>query len=537
LYLSFGDGGAADDAAHNGQNVNGFFSKILRIDVDHPADGRAYGIPATNPFKAGGGEPATFAMGFRNPFRFSLDRESDELWVGDVGQNNWEEIDAKVKLGGNYGWPCREGFHDYLTSDLTKCPNGTVGQVDPTVEHQHVPSNSRSITGGIVYRGKAVPNFVGTYVYGDYVKQQLWTLRFDPVSGKPITTQLDAAAAPSANWVSFAEDNEGELYAVALNQGSIFKLASAAPAPPSTFPDRLSKTGCVDPAQPQKPAAGLVPYGVNAALWSDGATKERWLALPDGKQISVNATDGDFDIPTGSVIVKTFSVGGRRIETRLLMRHDDGNWGGYSYEWLDDQSDALLLPSSKTKAVGAQTWSFPSRSDCFSCHSEAAGRTLGLELGQQNGDFVYSTTNRKANQLKTLEHIGVFAQALGKPVTELPSYPPPFGDTALEPRARAYLHANCANCHRPQGGGLGDMDLRFSTPFADTKTCAVEPRQGGLGVASAKLVSPGSAAKSVLPLRVHAVGAGRMPPLGSSVEDGQGAALLDAWINAIPACP
>ena len=175
LYFSFGDGGAGDDAAHNGQNKNGFFSKVLRIDVDNPSGGLAYGIPAGNPFKGGGGEPATFAMGFRNPFRFSIDRDTNEVWVGDVGQNAYEEIDAKVKVGGNYGWPCREGLHDSPNSaDPAKCPLGptTPGLIDPVVEHHHVPPNSRSITGGVVYRGAAIPGFVGTYVYGDYVQQR-----------------------------------------------------------------------------------------------------------------------------------------------------------------------------------------------------------------------------------------------------------------------------------------------------------------------------------------------------------------------------
>jgi uncharacterized repeat protein (TIGR03806 family) len=534
LYLSFGDGGAGDDAAHNGQNKNGFFSKILRIDVDNVPAGKTYGIPADNPFKNGGGEPATFAMGFRNPFRFSIDRETNEPWVGDVGQNQWEEIDAKVKNGGNYGWPCREGMHDYI-ADPARCPPGTVGLVDPVVEHQHVPANSRSITGGVVYRGKAVPGFVGSYVYGDYVRQQLWTLSFDPGTGAAKNAQL---ADPAANWVAFGEDNDGEVYALALNQGAIYKLLPAAPQGPSTFPDRLSKTGCVDPADPKKPASGLVPYGVNAPLWSDGAQKERWVALPDGTSITVKDADGDFDFPNGTVLVKTFTVGGKRIETRLFMRHDDGGWNGYTYEWLDDQSDAVLLPAGKTKVVGTQTWTYPSRSDCVSCHSDAAGRSLGLELGQLNGDYVYSSTNRVANQLKTFEHIGLFDKPLGKPVEQLVAYPDPYGTAAaVDLRARAYLHSNCSNCHRPKGGGRGNMDLRFGTAFVDTKSCNVVPEAGDIGVKDAKLFVPGNPALSLLSVRPHSPAANRMPPLASSIVDDQGVKVIDDWIKSVAACP
>lgn len=538
LYFSFGDGGASDDAAHHGQDPNTMFSKVLRIDVDNPAGGLPYGIPAGNPFKAGGGEPATFAMGFRNPFRISVDRETNEVWVGDVGQNAYEEIDAKVKVGGNYGWPCREGLHDSPnSSDPAKCPLGaaTPGLTDPATEHHHATPNTRSITGGVVYRGAAVPGFVGTYVYGDYVRQELWTLAFDPGTGAAVTTQL--TDAPAANWVSFAEDGDGEVYAVALNQGTIYKLVPAAPAAPSTFPDRLSKTGCVDAADPKKPAAGVIPFGVNAPLWSDGAQKERFLAVPDGKTITVQDLDGDFDFPNGTVLIKNFTVAGKRTETRLFMRHDDGGWNGYTYEWLDDGSDAVLLPAGKTKTVGAQTWTFPSRSDCVACHSEAAGRSLGPELGQLNGDYTYPSTNRIANQLKTLDHIGMFDKPLGKPVEQLVAYPDPYGTAALEARARAYLHSNCSNCHRPKGGGRGNMDLRFGTAFVDTKSCNVDPEAGDLGVAGSKLIVPGAPDKSILSLRPHSPAANRMPPLGSSIVDDPGMKVLDDWIRSIAACP
>ena len=533
LYLSFGDGGGGGDSFLKGQKKDEFFSKILRIDVDNPAGAQKYGIPDGNPFKGGGGEPATFAYGFRNPFRFSVDRETGEVWAADVGQNKWEEVD-QVKLGGNYGWPCYEGTHEYDLS-AQRCPDPT-GLLDPVVEHEHVPNNSRSITGGVVYRGKAIPGFVGSYVYGDYEKLEHWALSFDPTTGEP-KTQLLNEQGPNANWVHFAEDQDGEVYAVALNQGSIHKLVPAqGGGGASTFPDRLSKTGCVDPADPKRPASGLVPFGINAPLWSDGAAKERWLALPDGATITVK-DDGDFDFPSGTVLVKTFLLGGKRIETRLFVRHDDGVWAGYTYEWLDDESDAVLLPSSKTKKIGAQDWYYPSRSDCVRCHSEAAGRSLGPELGQLNGDLVYPSTNRISNQLKTLEHIGMFSAPLGKPVEQIVAFPDPLGTGPLEARARAYMHSNCASCHRPQGPAGGDLDLRFATTLGATKACGIDPQRGDLGVAGAKLLAPGDPAKSMLAVRTRASGANRMPPLASSVVDEQGAKVLEDWIRSITACP
>ncbi|MFT3765441.1 MAG: PQQ-dependent sugar dehydrogenase [Minicystis sp.] len=528
LYLSFGDGGSGGDPLGHGQNKDTFFSKILRIDVDH---GDPYAIPDGNPFKNGGGEPATFAYGFRNPFRFSIDRATGDVWVGDVGQNAWEEIDAKVVAGGNYGWNTREGTHCY--SPMSGC--ATAGFIDPIYDYDH--NVGKSITGGVVYRGKAIPNFVGTYLFADFVSQGVWSLAVDPGTGKPVVTQINTAG-PNGSWVGFGEDNDGEVYLVDIN-GPIYKLvAQDMTPPPSNFPDKLSKTGCVDPSDATKPASGLIPYQPNSPLWSDGASKQRWLALPDGTQITVQP-DGDFDIPIGSVLVKSFRVANKLVETRLLVRHDDGGWAGYTYEWDDDGKDATLLPSSKAKPVGnGQSWYYPSRAECLACHTGAAGRTLGLELGQLNADFVYTATNRISNQLATFDHIGLFDAPLPATVDKLPAYPAPGSqEGTVETRAKAYLHANCSFCHRPNSSGGGPMDLRFATALGDAKACDVEPSNGNQGVAGAKIIAPGDPAKSLLSVRPKTIGAGRMPPIASQVVDTKGTGEIDAWISSLSACP
>jgi uncharacterized repeat protein (TIGR03806 family) len=529
LYASFGDGGGADDTYKKGQTKDGLFSKVLRIDVDSPANGKPYGIPTDNPFRNGGGAPETFAMGFRNPFRISIDRESGDLLVGDVGQNRWEEVDL-AKLGGNYGWPCREGAHDHLLTP-DHCPDKT-GLVDPIVEHQH--AGGRSITGGVVYRGKAIPALVGSYVYGDYGFSELFIASADPATGAWKSTLL--TGVPQMNWVAFVEDVDGEIYALAINQSTMFKLLPAGLQPPDFFPKLLSETGCVDVADAKKPAPGLIPYRVNAELWSDGAEKERFFALPDGTSIAVG-NDGDFDLPVGSVVMKSFKLAGKHVETRLLVRHDDGAWAGYDYEWDDAQTDASLLPASKTKTIGAQSWYYPSRADCARCHTDAAGKTLGLEVGQLNGDFVYAATNHISNQLKTLNHIGLFTTNVTRPFVGLPVIPSIDGPASLEERARAYLHANCSNCHRPKGPGGGAMDLRFATSFRDTNTCNVTPERGDLGIVGAKLIRPGTPETSVVSIRSHRIGATRMPPVGSNVIDGHGLGVLDVWVKSLSACP
>jgi uncharacterized repeat protein (TIGR03806 family) len=277
----------------------------------------------------------------------------------------------------------------------------------------------------------------------------------------------------------------------------------------------------------------LIPYDVISPLWSDGAEKSRWMALPEGATVAIGP-DGDFDYPNGTVLMKLFRMGERRVETRLLMRHDDGSWAGYSYAWNDEQTDATLLASAKTSSFGDQIWSFPSRSQCLQCHTKAAGGALGPETAQLNRDFEYASTDRIAPELATLEHIGVFASP---PPTDPLTLPDPMGTAPVEDRARAYLHANCAHCHRPGGGGQGTMDLRFAVPLRDTMTCNAEPTQGGVGPPDAKLIVPGSPEKSILSLRMHQQTSKFMPPIAVRTPDPAGLALVDAWIRELKTCP
>jgi len=528
LYFGLGDGGSGDDPCASGQNLGMLLGKMLRVDVGNGTG--AYTVPADNPFVGtAGARPEIWAYGFRNPWRWSFDQASGELWVGEVGQNTWEEVDRVVK-GGNYGWKTCEGFHRRgSTSMLCNTP----GMSDPVVEHGR--GEARSITGGYVYRGSAMPSLAGTYIYGDFETGNIWALLYD-ADNRPAPKLIATVAAQTL--VSFGQGNDGEVYTVQIS-GEISKLVPSAPPPPDGFPQLLSETGCVDPKDPTKPASAMIPYDVSSPLWADGADKDRWLALPDGATITINA-EQDWDLPVGSVTVKTFSIGGKRIETRLFMRHDDGGWGGYTYEWSDDGSDAVLLPSGKAKPVGDAVWGYPSRTQCIQCHSKAAGGTLGLETAQMNRDEVYPSTNRISNQLATLDHIGIFAAPLGVAPEEAPRLADPQGkDTgngALEARARSYLHANCAHCHRPMGGAQGMVDLRYTKSFKETGTCNVDNTQGPIGSAT-KLIVPGSPETSILSLRVHATDSKQMPPVAVTQLDPVGSAVIDDWIRSLTECP
>ena len=301
-------------------------------------------------------------------------------------------------------------------------------------------------------------------------------------------------------------------------------------------PTLLSQTGCVNPGNPTQPAAGVIPYDINAPFWSDGAVKSRWLAIPDGQTITIGSS-GDWDLPPRSILVKLFRLNGRPIETRLLMRHPDGQWRGYTYEWNATLTDAVRVTSGKTKIIDGQEWIYPSESQCLACHTSAAGFSLGLETAQLNRDLTYPTTGRTANQLATLDHIGMFSAPLpGTPAT-LPALPDPAdGSQWPEPRSRAWLHSNCSQCHRPGGPTPASMDLRYSTPFASTNICNVVPSSGTLGIPGARLLLPGDAAHSVIASRINRRDGFGMPPLGSNLVDATAVSVVTQWINSRASC-
>src|SRR5690606_21320147 len=158
-------------------------------------------------------------------------------------------------------------------------------------------------------------------------------------------------------------------------------------------------------------------------------------------------------------------------ETRLLMRHPDGEWAGYSYEWDADGTDASLVEGGKTASIGEREWLFPSGAQCLGCHTAAAGVSLGLETAQLNHELSYPATGRTANQLATLDAIALFDAPLGDPEV-LPAFAE-LGDDgeSLEDRARAYLHVNCAHCHRPGAPAPSGLDLRHATLLDQTGAC------------------------------------------------------------------
>jgi uncharacterized repeat protein (TIGR03806 family) len=354
--------------------------------------------------------------------------------------------------------------------------------------------------------------------------------------------------------------------------GQIHRLI---PVPKTTettaFPRKLSETGLFASTKDHKPAPGLIPYSVNAQLWSDGAFKERFLAIPGDSKIEFNAikypqpapgAPPGWKFPDGTVVVKTFLLelekgnarSRKRLETRILHFQQLGGseevgdqyWQGYTYVWDDEQTDATLLDAGgldrayliKDKdAPGGQrkqTWHFPSRAECTVCHTTPAKYVLGVNTLQLNKDHDYGN-GRVANQLRTFEHLGLFTKPLPSLPEKLPrlvDYSDPKHD--INQRARSYLHANCSHCHMKWGGGNAEFQLLATLALKDTGTVDVRPSHGAFELKDPRLIVPGEPDRSMVLHRMKRIGLGRMPHVASSVVDDQAVRMMHDWILQLP---
>lgn len=543
LYISTGDAASPNppDALDTGQDIGDLLSSILRIDVDRKDEGKNYAVPPDNPFVGlEGARPEVWAYGFRNPWRMSFDRETGELFVGDVGWELWESI-HRVEKGGNYGWAAMEG-----PQPIKSEPVGPTPITPALIELSH--AIACSITGGLVYRGEKFPELRGAYLFGDWETRRLWAARFD---GDRVT-EWPEIARPSIRFVAFAENRDRELYFLDQDGGAVYALdRNDADARNADFPTSLSRTGLFASVEGSEPAEGVVPFEVNGRQWQDGATAEHWAAFPGTSHAEFHATGKPvpglvnwhnfrMHFPQDAVLARTISLEGRRLETQLL-HFDAGEWRAYTYAWRDDQSDADLVPADGgEKEVGEgehkRLWEFQSRSQCMSCHSNQSEYALA---------FVPEQLNRPGsdgrNQLVALTESGLIRR-IGDDGRVLP----PFDEASvalerkvadatdegqpLEARARGYLHANCGHCHSDHGGGSVPLRLQFSTPAEEMHAIGVRPTRGDFGLPDARIVKPGDPYGSTLYFRMAKFGRDRMPHIGSERPDEAGLALIGRWI-------
>ncbi len=530
LYASFGDGGLGGDPQGNGQNRENLLSTVIRID---PHAAAPY-IPSDNPFadEGGGVRGEIWAFGFRNPWRMSFDRDTGDLWLGDVGDTTWEEINL-IKKGANYGWSGYEGSR----KTNTELSHGT----HETSVREYGRSQGGAVIGGYIYRGSRITSLRGAYVYGDNTSSEVYIMR---LSGTTVTSheslgQLSGAPA------GFGEDEDGELYVCEYYPGRIYTLRAGegGGGEEPAIPAKLSDTGLFDSTTELTPVDGLIEYEVNSPLWSDGALKRRWMALPGNKKIDFSAS-GEWDFPVGTVLVKHFELRlsdseTTRLETRVMVYEREG-WAGYTYKWNFLQTDADLLSDADTEtytveddeAPGGtreQTWDFPSRSQCFQCHTPVAGFVLGLRTRQINGSFDYNGT--VDNQLRAWNHINLFDTDIGDHEDHEAMPNPSDESQPVADRARAYLEINCAQCHQPGGSTQGNFNLRFDINLDSMNVVDVRPTQGGLGLDDAFRIKRGSKESSVLWERMLRTDTTRMPRLGSRLVDPLARDLIGRWID------
>ncbi|WP_035615382.1 LamG-like jellyroll fold domain-containing protein [Haloferula sp. BvORR071] len=384
LYLTNGDDA---DGALNGQRIDrALFSGVIRIDVDkrggaisHAPTKRAlnevspewprYYVPNDNPFV---GQPNAleefFAIGLRSPHRMTHDPVTNRIFIGDVGAETREEvtiIEPSDPLGLNLQWPRIEG----LNGDLTGTYIGVSKR--PVIDYPHAGGDGSScVVGGYVYRGTQFPELYGKYIFGDNMTGFIWYLdeSTTPASKVLLATLPDGQGENSGNDYrglgSFGLDANHELYMCQLGTtaGKIYKLQRGGPAPGTPLPATLSATGLFSNLATMTPSPKLIPYSLNAPFWSDGAIKSRWATVPNNTTISFQP-QGDWNFPTGSVLVKHFDLPSsdvdanakRRLETRVIVKKDDGTVYGATYKWRADQSDADLLDGGLTENIPIAT--------------------------------------------------------------------------------------------------------------------------------------------------------------------------------------
>lgn len=603
LYLSLGDEGAGGDSRNNARFINhqndasvkrtGFWGQLLRLAVEvnpktqpgvfpagslmpnaHPQNSAAfpsavhgnYRVPADNPFigytlwHSIAINPATvrteiYATGLRNPFRWSFDPPTGRIFIGDVGQNLYEEISLASK-GDDLGWSWREGLHEYNSppspADPPPPPNpgdppGTgFSPREPIYEYDHTNDGTGNdaviygpnVTGGMVYRGNSLTELYGDYIFAEYGNGQIVALR-EQENGTWTGTRL----ASDSGIVDFGTDpRNNDLIFCDIGNGQVKRLirtGTSGPLPPAL----LSQTGAFANLATLTPNAGIVDYEPNVSFWSDHAIKSRWFAIENLSDTIGFNEDGNWNLPTGMVWIKHFDIETtrgvpstrRKLETRILVKTATDVYG-LSYHWKADQSDADLVPEEGLSELipassPAQTWRFPSRTECRVCHTDVGGAALSFNTRQLNRSHPYGA--QTPNQIDALNGAGYFTPGTAPATTNtLPAFAPADdATTSLEWRVRSYLAVNCVQCHQPGGASLGNWDARATIPTDSANLINGLLVNNGDDPANRWCV-PGDTAHSMVLKRLSGTGGQRMPPLATLERDLAAEELITNWINS-----
>ncbi len=503
---------------------------LLRYDVASQQDAYDPPSPADNPWVGDKGPQAeTWAYGLRDPAGCAIDRDGGPVWCVDVGGTNSEV--SQVSIGSNLGWPSVEGR-------TCRLPSGDCFQLDvqgPQAVFDHL-EGCGATSGALVRDGD--PLLDGAFVFADRCSGDIWGTR-------PASAELPGVTARIGRWevppVAFDSDGQGRVWSVDAD-GVVGRVR---PEPTdATFPRWLSDSGCFEELRTQAPAADVVPYEVNAALWTDGADKRRAFALPPGERLSI-ADDGTLVFPEGSIVLKTFAFpldpdrpdDLQAVETRVMILRRLG-WEFHSYRWNEDGTDAELLLDGdeialpKMLGVEPLPYSYPSRVECTYCHGSGDANVLGLRIDQLDRVTDYGTG--AIEQLDALASIGVLQDATS-PLGKMAQ--PEDADDTLERRGRAYLHTNCGHCHRPGGWAPSEikMDLRWQVDLPDTGLCERVRYFVPWWFDIDQRLTPGDPEASLVWLRASHRGDGQMPPLATFAVD-PGVEVLREWIASMQDC-
>ncbi|HEY0552120.1 MAG TPA: chitobiase/beta-hexosaminidase C-terminal domain-containing protein [Verrucomicrobiae bacterium] len=329
--------------------------------------------------------------------------------------------------------------------------------------------------------------------------------------------------------------------AATVRANDLSDLASAILS--NSAPRWLSDTRAFQNVAALKPNQGFVPYELNAPFWSDGASKQRWIFVPPGTHVSFSPTN-EWRFPPGTLFMKQFDLAHsdeapmawHHLETRFTVVTPTGGIVGVTYRWRDDTNAELLttnLLATVATQHGTRPWYFPSREDCLACHTPLNGGVLGVNTRQMNREFAHPNGESK-NQLVAWQRRGMFAPGQSEMIpARLQKLSPVNDSTALiEGRARSWLDANCAQCHRP-GGTVATFDARFSTPLLQQQIINA-PVLIDEGIDLARVIAPNDIWRSILFLRVNTCEAFKMPPIAHERVDAAGVAVLREWIESLP---
>ncbi|MGB6220587.1 PQQ-dependent sugar dehydrogenase [Haloferula sp.] len=611
LYVGFGDEGTQGDGWDNSQQIDkDLYSCVIRIDVDKdPANlipnedsdiprvgggttGEAhFRVPADNPFvhtSLGGPWNGSFngidyssalgtirteivVMGVRNPWQLSPeDRDGngtvDEIWVGDVGRADTEELNV-FQFGDNGGWAWREGSQPGIRSGqlINGAAEAAATLWGPYWEYGHGGGAfvGNSVTAGYLYQGTAIPALTGHHIFGDFAAGNVWAV--DPSVATPAPGAGIQRLGGDTQIVGFEPDPETDDILILSRGGGIKRVV--AQSTDQGFPNTLSDINFFADLTTLTANPGGHDYIPNLRFWSDHAEKKRWFVIEDeADTMGFSATDS-WTYPAGMIWAKHFdyptewetftrSINGQnftdrrpvtnsprtRLETRFLVRNSTGAYG-VSYRWNNQnsgtQTEADLADSNGESfpvdimidgSPDTVTWNIPSRSACMVCHTPQAGHSLSFNTRQLN--IQGSMNGVSGNYLDRLQLAGYVTGFVGDASEQERHVKPSEDEYSLEARVRSYLDVNCAYCHKDGATGGGDWDGRYHLTLDQAGLVNAVPSDAPINVGDL-LVDPGAVDQSILYNRIAgANGYTRMPPLASDVVDLEGAQLVADWITS-----